>query len=100
MSCTTIKYLNIPHSLKAAQAFINRYELQVKVVCSAAAAPNDLFAGDEGHEEVQTNLYDELGHHLGSIWNGEEERFMFNRAVSRLIEMQSEEYLQAPHKPN
>jgi len=71
------------------------------VVCSAAAAPNDLFAGDEGHDEdTQTNLYDELGHHLGSIWNGEEEKFMFNRAVSRLIEMQSEEYLQAPHKPH
>lgn len=59
-----------------------------------------MFAGDEGDEEKQSNIFDEVsGVHVGTIWNGEEEKFMFNRAVSRLIEMQSEEYLQTPHKP-
>jgi predicted ATPase len=74
----------------------------VKVICSAEAEAEKLFSGDEGHDEDrQSIIYDELsGTHLGTIWNGEEEKFIFNRAVSRLTEMQSSEYLQSPHKPD
>jgi cell division protein ZapE len=50
------------------------YERSVKLVCSAAAAPNALYSSGEVARE-------------------------FERAASRLIEMQSTEYLARPHQP-
>lgn len=50
------------------------YEHHVKLVASAAAAPDALYVGSSGREV-----------------------FEFQRTVSRLIEMQSEVYLGAPH---
>jgi len=71
------------------------YNHKVKLICSAAAEPSKLFGGGVQKHE----WFDEVtGKHMGTIWRGEEERFMFNRAVSRLIEMQSEEYLETPHR--
>jgi len=50
------------------------YEHHVKLICSAGAAPDDLYpAGDASFE--------------------------FRRAASRLTEMQSQDYLAAPHQP-
>lgn len=71
------------------------YNHKVKMICSAAAEPRQLFAGGVEKRE----WFDEsTGKSVGTIWQGEEERFMFNRTVSRLIEMQSDDYLQSPHK--
>ena len=33
------------------------------------------------------------------LWSGEEEKFMFDRTVSRLHEMQTEKYLRSKHNP-
>lgn len=53
---------------------------QVKLICSAASSPEKLFVLP------------------ASSTFGEEVKFMFSRAVSRLIEMQSTEYLQIAHQ--
>ncbi len=50
------------------------YDHKVKLVAAAAAPPQAIYAGTEGHEA-----------------------FEFDRTVSRLIEMQSQEYLALPH---
>jgi predicted ATPase len=71
------------------------YNHKVKMICSAAAEPRQLFAGGVEKREW---FDDATGKSVGTIWQGEEERFMFNRTVSRLIEMQSDDYLQSPHK--
>lgn len=53
---------------------------QVKLICSAEASPENLFV-------LSANST-----------SGEEVKFMFSRAVSRLSEMQSTEYLQMAHQ--
>ncbi len=50
------------------------YDRKVKLICSAEAEPQALYAADSGAEA-----------------------FEFDRTVSRLIEMRSEEYLSTPH---
>ena len=50
------------------------YDHRVKLVAAAAAAPQAIYAGTDGHEA-----------------------FEFDRTVSRLIEMQSTDYLALPH---
>lgn len=50
------------------------YDHRVKLVAAAAAAPQSIYAGTDGHEA-----------------------FEFDRTVSRLIEMQSTDYLALPH---
>jgi cell division protein ZapE len=50
------------------------YEHNVKLICSAEAAPEKLYRAEQGHEA-----------------------FEFDRTVSRLTEMQSETYLALPH---
>jgi len=60
------------------------YEHKVKLLCAAAAPPPLLYVAAEGMENP-TYQRDEV--------------FAFERCVSRLMEMQSEGYLGAPHQP-
>jgi len=77
------------------------YNHKVKLICTAEGTPQELFSVQEGEhaKDEQQHLFDEVtGRHMGTIWIGEEEKFMFQRTVSRLQEMQTEQYLQTPHK--
>ncbi|XP_062582653.1 AFG1-like ATPase [Saccostrea cucullata] len=77
------------------------YDNKVRLVCSAAAKPKELFsAGNMSQKNFDDNrnLMDDLGIQeksdlaAASIFTGEEELFAFERTVSRLTEMQTEEY--------
>jgi predicted ATPase len=57
----------------------------VKLICSAESKGDELFVAEK--EEGMT-----MGAH--------EEKFMFARAVSRLHEMSSVQYLESAHRPN
>ena len=67
-----------PRNENAARRFImlidELYDRGVKIVVSAAAQPT-------------------------SLYRGERVRFEFERAASRLIEMQTQEYLAGQHRP-
>eukprot|EP01132_Coremiostelium_polycephalum_P006042 gene6042-7526_t len=77
------------------------YEHKVKLICTAASGPSQLFmsstqATDTNHSSAEIRqLMDDLTLSPDQLsrFNGEEERFMFSRAVSRLVEMQSDIYL-------
>lgn len=62
------------------------YEHKVKFICSAAASPDQLFVAGSSPAD-----------NISNFAASEEEVFAFSRAVSRLIEMQSSEYLEAAH---
>ncbi|KAM7376225.1 hypothetical protein PAMP_005968 [Pampus punctatissimus] len=74
------------------------YDHKVRVVILADHPLEDIFVhnGDHGHDESHI-LMDDLGLKREdasslSIFSGEEEMFAFQRTVSRLTEMQTEEY--------
>uniref|UniRef100_A0A8C3AHQ1 AFG1 like ATPase a n=2 Tax=Cyclopterus lumpus TaxID=8103 RepID=A0A8C3AHQ1_CYCLU len=74
------------------------YDHKVRVVILADHPLDDLFVhrGDDGHHESHV-LMDDLGLTRDeasslAIFSGEEEMFAFQRTVSRLTEMQTEEY--------
>ncbi|KAM8737733.1 AFG1 like ATPase a [Acanthopagrus schlegelii] len=74
------------------------YDHKVRVVILADRPLEDVFIldGDLGHDESHI-LMDDLGLKRDeasslAIFSGEEERFAFQRTVSRLTEMQTEEY--------
>ncbi|XP_061167466.1 AFG1-like ATPase [Saccostrea echinata] len=77
------------------------YDNKVRLVCSAAAKPKELFSAgnlSQKNFDDNRNLMDDLGIQeksdlaTASIFTGEEELFAFERTVSRLTEMQTEEY--------
>lgn len=79
----------------------NFYDLKVRVVCSAEAKVDELFVtGALTQKDMEDNfmLMDDLNIQRGSelsqasIFTGEEELFAFERTISRLMEMQTEEY--------
>lgn len=74
------------------------YDHKVRVVILADHTLEDMFVhnGDHGHDESHI-LMDDLGLKREeasslAIFSGEEEMFAFQRTVSRLTEMQTEEY--------
>ncbi|KAK5610059.1 AFG1-like ATPase [Crenichthys baileyi] len=74
------------------------YEHKVRVVILAEHLLEDIFVhdGDHSHDESHI-LMDDLGLKREeasslSIFSGEEEKFAFQRTVSRLTEMQTEDY--------
>ncbi|KAK6170773.1 hypothetical protein SNE40_019083 [Patella caerulea] len=75
------------------------YDNKVKLVCSADAQPKLLFStGSLSHKDEENNraLMDDLGitpeTATASVFTGDEELFAFERTISRLTEMQTEEY--------
>ncbi|XP_064473307.1 AFG1-like ATPase [Ornithodoros turicata] len=73
------------------------YDNRVRVVVSAAVPANQLFktVSDYGNlTDENRKLMDDLGidDQNASIFSGEEEIFAFDRTISRLTEMQTEEY--------
>eukprot|EP00057_Strongylocentrotus_purpuratus_P012972 XP_011667446.1 PREDICTED: lactation elevated protein 1 [Strongylocentrotus purpuratus] len=100
---------NIPQmslrSKSAARRFItmidNFYDLKVRLICSAEVPVEDLFVtGAMTQKDMEDNfmLMDDLNIQRGSelsqasIFTGEEELFAFQRTISRLTEMQTEDY--------
>ena len=75
---------------------------QVRIVCSAEAAPEELFHindnEDVGLTDTQRILMDDLkvshGHEAAAanVFSGSEEVFAYNRTISRLCEMQTATY--------
>ncbi|KAF4084194.1 hypothetical protein AMELA_G00125640 [Ameiurus melas] len=73
------------------------YDHKVRVVLKAEVPLENLFLNEGHHDDERNILIDDLGlkRDAGSslsIFTGEEEVFAFQRTVSRLIEMQTEEY--------
>ncbi|NXN79553.1 AFG1L ATPase, partial [Bombycilla garrulus] len=75
------------------------YEHKVRIICSAAAPLQSLFLVERGSAELQDNrvLMDDLDLSQDSakglsMFTGEEEIFAFQRTLSRLTEMQTEQY--------
>ncbi|KAI4884591.1 hypothetical protein NFI96_034545 [Prochilodus magdalenae] len=71
--------------------------LQVRVVLQAEVPLEELFVNEGHHDDESHILIDDLGLKRDaasslSIFTGEEEVFAFQRTVSRLTEMQTEEY--------
>lgn len=75
------------------------YEYHVRLVLSAAATPEKLFVPDDssapGKQQQQEGSGQSSGQGQGQPHNREDEQFASSRAVSRLIEMQTSEYLEA-----
>jgi len=107
----TVFISGVPKMNEATKNFARRfitlvdvlYEHKVKLLCTAAAPPGQLFMSD-GNSEVGADirqLTDDLTltPEQLSRFTGEEERFMFSRAVSRIVEMQSDSYLTSHHNP-
>ncbi|RHZ83466.1 hypothetical protein Glove_92g36 [Diversispora epigaea] len=78
------------------------YDTKSILICSAEVPPRDLFytesdSDDNHHHNVNYDLLDDLGLHDSHkslpIFTGEEEIFAFERAISRLIEMQGMEWM-------
>eukprot|EP01135_Chromosphaera_perkinsii_P009253 Nk52_evm5s1705 gene=Nk52_evmTU5s1705 len=104
---STIVMENIPRLGQSnkieARRFINLvdslYDQRVKFLCSAAAPPDQLFEATVIADHSSTasrQLMDDLGltahTATSSIFTGEDEVFAFERLLSRLQEMQSEDY--------
>ncbi|XP_064613805.1 AFG1-like ATPase [Liolophura sinensis] len=75
------------------------YDNKLRLVCSADVPTSDLFVvGELSDRDKDANraLMDDLGiaasQATGNVFTGEEDLFMFERTVSRLREMQTEEY--------
>ena len=88
------------------------YESKVKMFCTAASSPNDLFQlipSDDAlnEDKMHIEMIGELAYDLEltqldlrslGILTGEEEIFSFKRCISRLKEMQSELYQTQKHR--
>jgi protein AFG1 len=76
--------------------FLDPSEISDAVKSSSTSSPNDT---EEPLSDVMRNLMDDLGMNMNmlknsSIFSGDEERFAFARALSRLAEMGSREWVE------
>ncbi|KAJ9456652.1 hypothetical protein DIPPA_00270 [Diplonema papillatum] len=79
------------------------YENKCNFLCTAAVLPDALFSGKgiEGLASIDLESADAFGITNAAdtaLFTGSDEVFAFGRAVSRLNEMQSREYLLEPHR--
>jgi predicted ATPase len=81
------------------QLFLSRHELEDAT--HAGQDKGSIPQGDEHHDvnDVMRNLMDDLGMNMSmlknsSLFSGDEERFAFARALSRLSEMGSQEWVE------
>ncbi|KAI4567311.1 hypothetical protein MJG53_008888 [Ovis ammon polii x Ovis aries] len=103
----TVFLRNIPQFTLAkrtqARRFItlidNFYDFKVRIICSASTPISSLFLYDHHDSELEQSriLMDDLGLSQDSaeglaMFTGEEEIFAFQRTISRLTEMQTEQY--------
>ncbi|XP_024898169.1 AFG1-like ATPase isoform X5 [Pteropus alecto] len=103
----TIFLRNIPQFTLAkrtqARRFItlidNFYDFKVRIICSASTPLSSLFLHQHHDSELEQSriLMDDLGLSQDSaerlsMFTGEEEIFAFQRTISRLTEMQTEQY--------
>ncbi|XP_032011962.2 AFG1-like ATPase [Hylobates moloch] len=77
----------------------NFYDLKVRIICSASTPISSLFLHQHHDSELEQSriLMDDLGLSQDSaeglsMFTGEEEIFAFQRTISRLTEMQTEQY--------
>ncbi|KAF6112583.1 AFG1 like ATPase [Phyllostomus discolor] len=77
----------------------NFYDFKVRVICSASTPLSSLFLHQQHDSELEQSriLMDDLGLSQStaeglSMFTGEEEVFAFQRTISRLTEMQTEQY--------
>ncbi|XP_055472177.1 AFG1-like ATPase [Psammomys obesus] len=76
----------------------NFYDFKVRIICCASAPISSLFFHQHHESELEQNriLMDDLGLSQDSaglsMFTGEEEIFAFQRTISRLTEMQTEQY--------
>ncbi|XP_060139426.1 AFG1-like ATPase isoform X1 [Globicephala melas] len=103
----TVFLRNIPQFTLAkrtqARRFItlidNFYDFKVRIICSASTPVSSLFLYEHHDSELEQSriLMDDLGLSQDSaeglaMFTGEEEIFAFQRTISRLTEMQTEQY--------
>jgi predicted ATPase len=79
--------------------FLDQSELKEAAAKSAPSDSNPKTNADEAIDDVMRNLMDDLGMNMkmlknSSIFSGDEERFAFARALSRLSEMGSQEWVE------
>jgi predicted ATPase len=79
--------------------FLDQSELKEAAAKSASSDSNPKTNSDEAIDDVMRNLMDDLGMNMNmlknsSIFSGDEERFAFARALSRLSEMGSQEWVE------
>jgi hypothetical protein len=79
--------------------FLDQSELKEAAAKSASSDSNPKTNPDEAIDDVMRNLMDDLGMNMNmlknsSIFSGDEERFAFARALSRLSEMGSQEWVE------
>lgn len=98
---TGIPRMTMKHRAEARRfiTFIDAmYESHVTLVASAENNIMDIFNAEEGKEEMQETMrqmLDDLniGDISSPLFSGQEEAFAFQRALSRLIQMQSKEWV-------
>jgi predicted ATPase len=80
------------------------YEHRVKLICTAATVPEELFPrtlhSTTSSSEHSTTTTTTTQSSSSTLLTGEEEVFAFRRVVSRLNEMQTQEYLESEHIPD
>ncbi|CEG76303.1 hypothetical protein RMATCC62417_11218 [Rhizopus microsporus] len=74
------------------------YESHVTLVASAENSILEIFNAEEGREEMEEQMRDmrdllDVSDVSSPLFSGQEEAFAFQRALSRLIQMQSTEWV-------